>query len=585
MDLLPVSLGDLTGLQFLSFYSNEFSSSLPSEMGNLVNLKFLDLHDNHFSGSLPASIGSLNVLEQLLMQNNEFTGEIPEEWGNLSSLIFLRMAVNHLTGPIPTSFGNLSNLANLILGNNELSGEIPSELGDLSNLINLDLRFNRLTGTIPISLGGLPSLQILYLQHNSLSGSIPSELGGLSMLRELAIQSSGLTGEIPEELGNLTNLYFLWLHQNQLSGPIPSTLGNLQNLKYLRLETNRLSGSIPVEMGALTQLLDLNINGNMLAGPIPPSLTNLTALTTTNIGYNALYTSDETLITFLNTKDPDWAATQTTAPTQVTATSLDNAIVLVSWLPIPYTANAGYYKVMISGAAGGPYLLAGQTTNKLTSSVQVAGLTPGITYYFVVKTLTQVCGGNQNIVESEYSAEVSATPWLQLHVQISGTVRLGGSPLSGVVMSGLAGDPVTDALGAYSVTVDAGWSGTVTPTLAPFGFEPALRTIPLAGDQLAQDYTALPIYTLAYAAGANGTVTGELAQTVNHGGSGAAVEAVPNTGYHFVDWSDGVLTATRTDTNVIANLSVTANFAIDTFTLTYTAGDRRDDHRHIAPNC
>ena len=26
--------------------------------------------------------------------------------------------------------------------------------------------------------------------------------------------------------------------------------------------------------------------------------------------------------------------------------------------------------------------------------------------------------------------------------------------------------------------------------------------------------------------------------------------AVPNTGYHFVDWSDGVLTAARTDLDV-----------------------------------
>ena len=48
--------------------------------------------------------------------------------------------------------------------------------------------------------------------------------------------------------------------------------------------------------------------------------------------------------------------------------------------------------------------------------------------------------------------------------------------------------------------------------------------------------------------------------------------AVPDTGYHFVDWSDGVLTARATDTNVTANVSVTANFAINTYTLTYTAG-------------
>ena len=39
-----------------------------------------------------------------------------------------------------------------------------------------------------------------------------------------------------------------------------------------------------------------------------------------------------------------------------------------------------------------------------------------------------------------------------------------------------------------------------------------------------------------------------------------------------MNWSDGITTATRTDTNVTANKSVTANFAINTYTLTYTAG-------------
>ena len=83
---------------------------------------------------------------------------------------------------------------------------------------------------------------------------------------------------------------------------------------------------------------------------------------------------------------------------------------------------------------------------------------------------------------------------------------------------------------------------------------------------------AINTYTLTYMAGANGTITGTSPQTVNYGADGTPVTAVPNTGYHFVDWSDGVLTAARTDTNVTANVSVTANFAINTYTLTYTAG-------------
>lgn len=70
-------------------------------------------------------------------------------------------------------------------------------------------------------------------------------------------------------------------------------------------------------------------------------------------------------------------------------------------------------------------------------------------------------------------------------------------------------------------------------------------------------------YTLTYTAGANGLITGTTPQTVNYGGSGTQVTAVPDTGYHFVQWSDDVMTASRTDTNVTANITVTATFAIN----------------------
>jgi hypothetical protein len=50
------------------------------------------------------------------------------------------------------------------------------------------------------------------------------------------------------------------------------------------------------------------------------------------------------------------------------------------------------------------------------------------------------------------------------------------------------------------------------------------------------------------------------------------VTAVPDPGYHFVKWSDGVTAAERTDANVTKDISVTAVFAINVYTLTYTAG-------------
>ena len=67
-------------------------------------------------------------------------------------------------------------------------------------------------------------------------------------------------------------------------------------------------------------------------------------------------------------------------------------------------------------------------------------------------------------------------------------------------------------------------------------------------------------YTLTYAAGSGGTISGTSPQTVNSGGSGTVITAVPNTGYSFVSWSDGVMTAERTDTVIMADLSVGASF-------------------------
>jgi len=70
-------------------------------------------------------------------------------------------------------------------------------------------------------------------------------------------------------------------------------------------------------------------------------------------------------------------------------------------------------------------------------------------------------------------------------------------------------------------------------------------------------------FTLTYTAGVNGTITGTTPQTVNYGANGTAVTAVPNAGYHFVQWSDGFLNTHRTDIGIDADLNVTATFAIN----------------------
>lgn len=71
-----------------------------------------------------------------------------------------------------------------------------------------------------------------------------------------------------------------------------------------------------------------------------------------------------------------------------------------------------------------------------------------------------------------------------------------------------------------------------------------------------------------YQAGANGTVgttsaggQSSLTQFTAYNTNGSVVYAVPNSGYNFVNWSDGVTVNPRTDNNVTTSVTLTANFA------------------------
>jgi Leucine-rich repeat (LRR) protein len=393
---------------------NQLIGEIPRELENLSNLTDLELRQNQLSGSIPPELGKLSDLKFLELGENQLSGSIPPELGNLSNLTDLGLAENQLSGSIPPELGNLSDLKFLDLDENQISGSIPPALGNLSNLESLDLYENQLSGSIPPELGNLSNLQWeLNLNMNQLSGDIPKELGDLSDLVYLGLYSNQLSGSIPPELGNLSNLEFLLLGSNQLSGNIPPELGNLSKLEALVLDSNQLSGSIPSELGELTSLEVLWLNSNQLSGNIPSSLKNLTNLLYeyegVAIGYNALYTTDDSLRNFLNSKDPDWEDTQTIAPSNVSATPTSTSSIRVSWTPITYTGDTGGYNVYQSTTSGGPWIYSGITADKSTTSYDVTGLSAGTTYYFVVKTQTHSHSNNENTVVSEHSEEISAT--------------------------------------------------------------------------------------------------------------------------------------------------------------------------------
>jgi uncharacterized delta-60 repeat protein len=83
------------------------------------------------------------------------------------------------------------------------------------------------------------------------------------------------------------------------------------------------------------------------------------------------------------------------------------------------------------------------------------------------------------------------------------------------------------------------------------------------------------IFSLSYVAGPDGLVNGaaSVQENVLAGEAGPLVEAQPAPGFVFVQWSDGLTDNPRQDTNVAADIDVTAQFAAATlFTLTYHAG-------------
>lgn len=100
----------------------------------------------------------------------------------------------------------------------------------------------------------------------------------------------------------------------------------------------------------------------------------------------------------------------------------------------------------------------------------------------------------------------------------------------------------------------AGWSD---------GVETATRT----DEKILSDKTVTArferIYFHAeYSAGSGGSIEGKTEQTIGYGDDIETVTAVPDDGYVFIGWSDGVTTAERTDSAVKSNKQATARFEL-----------------------
>ncbi len=146
----------------------------------------------------------------------------------------------------------------------------------------------------------------------------------------------------------------------------------------------------------------------------------------------------------------------------VTANGAGLAGVTLAGLPgNPVTGADGLYSVEV------PYNWTGSVTPTLT----------GTTFEPASRDYANLTA---NATEQDYTA---------VNPVISGMVTAYGDPLEGVTMTGLPGNPVTGSDGGYSVEVPYNWTGTVTPALENYGFEPESRSYTnLTEGQANQDY-------------------------------------------------------------------------------------------------
>lgn len=228
---------------------------------------------------------------------------------------------------------------------------------------------------------------------------------------------------------------------------------------------------------------------------------------------------------------------------------------------------------------------------------------------FLLRTLTYTAGAHGSIsgmtpqTVADYGsggsgAAVTAVPdsgyhfaqWSDLSTENPRTDSNVTSDLSVTASFGINTYTLTYAAGAHgsisgtsSQNVAYGGSGAAVTAVSDTGYHftqwsdlstanPRTDTNVANNVSVTASFATNGSYTLIYAAGPNGSISGSSSQAVVYGNSGTPVIAVPNAGYHFVQWSDLSTANPRTDTNVTGNISVTAYFTTNIYTLVYAAG-------------
>ena len=269
------------------------------------------------------------------------------------------------------------------------------------------------------------------------------------------------------------------------------------------------------------------------------------------------------------------------------------------------TPDAGYHIALVSGCSG---TLVGNT---YTTGPVTADCTVSATFAINTYTVTPSAGANGSIspstpqtVNYKQTAAFTVTPDTGYHIALvtgcSGTL-VDSTYTTGPVTADCAVS-ATFAINTYTVTPSAGPNGTISPstpqtvdysqtatfTVTPNeGYHIALVT-GCSGTFVGNMYTtglvtndctvsasfAINTYTVTPTAGPNGTINPSTPQAVNYNLT-KTFTVTPDTGYHIalVTGCSGTFVGNMYTTGpVTVDCAVSASFAIDTYTVTPTAG-------------
>ncbi|KAA6334029.1 hypothetical protein EZS27_017616 [termite gut metagenome] len=125
-------------------------------------------------------------------------------------------------------------------------------------------------------------------------------------------------------------------------------------------------------------------------------------------------------------------------------------------------------------------------------------------------------------------------------------------------------------VGELSQTVVAGANATEVTALAETGYifsnwSDGIESEKREDLNITQNLSVTAIfmkltYQVNYYAGLDGVIEGDQSQIIGYGENSFPVQAIPNEGYEFFRWSDGLDNPERSENNVVDNISVEASF-------------------------